>query len=207
MMVPLTVDGGVYSFTHILLFCFSSFFSLFYEESKQALNATVKFEGTESTNSTHTPTYMLSRVAAVMAIRTHNRRRVTGSRGRRREGGESERQRPNMSRRVFTSAVLLLVVMMWCGTGVAKAEEPSSFPKFQWKDTTEGETVDSLGVPGLLKVGSDVFAVAEAQCKKDENSFTGIASKLLTLSDEPSKEEFDATQVKTQVLVECSSDD
>ncbi|EKG02328.1 trans-sialidase, putative, partial [Trypanosoma cruzi] len=62
-------------------------------------------------------------------------------------------------------------------------------------------------VPGLLKVGSDVFAVAEAQCKKDENSFTGIASKLLTLSDEPSKEEFDATQVKTQVLVECSSDD
>ncbi|ESS62742.1 trans-sialidase [Trypanosoma cruzi Dm28c] len=150
---------------------------------------------------------MLSRVAAVMAPRTHNRRRVTGSSGRRREGRESERQRPNMSRRVFTSAVLLLFLMMWCGTGVAKAEEPSSFPKFEWKDATEGVTVDSLGVPGLLKVGSDVFAVAEAQCKKDENSFTGIASKLLTLSDEPSKEEFDATQVKTQVLVECSSDD
>ncbi|KAF8277357.1 putative trans-sialidase, Group V [Trypanosoma cruzi] len=151
---------------------------------------------------------MLSRVAAVMAISTHNRRRVTGSSGRRREGGESEPPRPNMSRRVFTSAVLLLVVMMWCGAGVARAEEPSSFPKFEWKDITEeGVTVDSLGVPGLLKVGSDVFAVAEAQCKKDENSFTGIASKLLTLSDEPSKEECDATQVKTQVLVECSSDD
>ncbi|PBJ78443.1 trans-sialidase [Trypanosoma cruzi cruzi] len=150
---------------------------------------------------------MLSRAAAVMAFRTHNRRRVTGSSGRR-EGGESERQRPDMSRRVFTSAVLLLVVMMWCGTGVAKAEEPSSGPKFEWKDITEeGVTVDSLGVPGLLKVGSDVFAVAEAQCKKGENRFTGIASKLLTLSDEPSKEEFDATQVKTQVLVECSSDD
>ncbi|EKG01123.1 trans-sialidase, putative, partial [Trypanosoma cruzi] len=41
---------------------------------------------------------MLSRVAAVKAPRTHNRRRVTGSSGRRREGGESEPQRPNMSR-------------------------------------------------------------------------------------------------------------
>ncbi|KAF8283863.1 trans-sialidase, putative, partial [Trypanosoma cruzi] len=59
---------------------------------------------------------MLSRVAAVKAPRTHNRRRVTGSSGRRREGRESEPQRPNMSRRVFTSAVLLLfVVMMCCG--------------------------------------------------------------------------------------------
>ncbi|KAF8306613.1 putative trans-sialidase, Group II [Trypanosoma cruzi] len=63
---------------------------------------------------------MLSRVAAVTAPRTHNRRRVTGSRGRRREGRESEPQRPNMSRRVFTSAVLLLVIMMMCcGTGGA----------------------------------------------------------------------------------------
>ncbi|KAF8304739.1 putative trans-sialidase, Group V [Trypanosoma cruzi] len=158
---------------------------------------------------------MLSRVAAVKASRTHNRRRVTGSSGRRREGRESERQRPNMSRRVFTSAVLLLLVMMCCGIGGGTAvvdvvEEPSSFPKFEWKDITEdGDvTVDSLGVPGLLKVGSDVFAVAEAQCNKNGKSvFTGIASKLLTLTDEPSKEEFDATQVKTQVLVECSSDD
>ncbi|KAF8277835.1 trans-sialidase, putative, partial [Trypanosoma cruzi] len=63
---------------------------------------------------------MLSRVAAVMAPRTHNRRRVTGYSGRRREWRVSERQRPNMSRRVFTSAVLLLlVVMMCCGTGGA----------------------------------------------------------------------------------------
>ncbi|KAF8300187.1 trans-sialidase, putative, partial [Trypanosoma cruzi] len=54
---------------------------------------------------------MLTRVAAVMAPRTHNRRRVTGSSGRRREGRESERQRPNMSRHLFCSAVLLLVVM------------------------------------------------------------------------------------------------
>ncbi|KAF8299512.1 trans-sialidase, putative, partial [Trypanosoma cruzi] len=72
---------------------------------------------------------MLSRVAAVKAPRTHNRRRVTGSSGRRREGGESEPQRPNMSRRVFASAVmlLLLVLMMCCATcGAAHAVESRS---------------------------------------------------------------------------------
>ncbi|RNC33260.1 trans-sialidase [Trypanosoma cruzi] len=66
---------------------------------------------------------MLSRVAAVKAPRTHNRRRVTGSSGRRREGRESEPQRPNMSRRVFASAVLLLLVMMCCGSGRAAAAD------------------------------------------------------------------------------------
>ncbi|PWU91500.1 putative trans-sialidase, Group II [Trypanosoma cruzi] len=69
---------------------------------------------------------MLSRVAAVKAPRTHNRHRLTGSSGRRREGGESEPQRPNMSRRVFASAVLLLVMMMCCGGGAATAEVKSN---------------------------------------------------------------------------------
>ncbi|RNC57690.1 surface protein-2 [Trypanosoma cruzi] len=71
---------------------------------------------------------MLSRVAAVKAPRTHNRRRVTGSSGRRREGRESEPQRPNMSRRVFASAVmLLLVTTMCCATcGAAHAVESRS---------------------------------------------------------------------------------
>ncbi|RNC32892.1 putative trans-sialidase, partial [Trypanosoma cruzi] len=88
------------------------------KERKQARIVTVKFEVSESSNNSthtaHTYIYMLSRVAAVMAPRTHNRRRVTGSSGRRREGRESEQQRPNMSRRVSTSAVLLLLVVMVC---------------------------------------------------------------------------------------------
>ncbi|PBJ77736.1 trans-sialidase [Trypanosoma cruzi cruzi] len=155
---------------------------------------------------------MLSRVAAVMAPRTHNRRRVTGSSGRRREGGESERQRPNMSRRVFTSAVLLLVlVMVCCGTGgTAQDPEQASEPKFEWKEVKDevGVTVESLGAPGLLKVGSDVFAVAEVQCKDSQNTvFTGIASQLLTKTadKEPMEEVLKDAKKDTQVLEEFTS--
>ncbi|KAF8278315.1 trans-sialidase, putative, partial [Trypanosoma cruzi] len=65
---------------------------------------------------------MVSRVAAVKAPRTHNRRRVTGSSRRRREGRESEPQGPNMSRHVVNFAVLLLVRMvMCCGAGGSAA--------------------------------------------------------------------------------------
>ncbi|KAF8299992.1 putative trans-sialidase, Group V [Trypanosoma cruzi] len=151
---------------------------------------------------------MLSRVAAVKAPRTHNRRRVTGSSGRRREGRESEPQRLNMSRHLFCSAFLLfLVVMMCCGTGVAHAEVQPSQKKFEWKVITEGETVESLGVPGLLKVGSDVFAVAEAQCKKSDVIFTGIASRLLTKdnADKP-MEVSNGAEDKTQFLEENGSE-
>ncbi|ESS55747.1 trans-sialidase [Trypanosoma cruzi Dm28c] len=151
---------------------------------------------------------MLSRVAAVEAPRTHNRCRVTGSRGRRREGRESEPRRPNMSRHLFCST-LLLVVMMCCGSGgAAQAEGQASESKFEWKGITEGVTVESLGVPGLLKVGSDVFAVAEAQCKKkDENSeFTGIASQILTIGTEKEKEEVLNEVKETQFLEEATSE-
>ncbi|PBJ70889.1 trans-sialidase [Trypanosoma cruzi cruzi] len=167
---------------------------------------------------------MLSRVAAVKAPRTHNRRRVTGSSGRRREGRESERQRPNMSRRVFTSAVLLLLVVMCCGTGGAAATDNKgvqqtnkvasrravleSSPKtyFVWRDKNEGETVSSLRVPGLVEVDGDVFAVVEAQCTEaGKSDFTGIASELLTLTDQESKE-LGTAQVKTQVLEECPAE-
>ncbi|KAF5215259.1 hypothetical protein ECC02_012066 [Trypanosoma cruzi] len=156
---------------------------------------------------------MLSRVAAVKAPRTHNRRRVTGSSGRRREGRESEQRRPKISRRVFTSAVLLLVVMMCCGSGgAAQAAEPTSdqeslpSPSFAWRDKEEGETVDSLHVPGLVEMDGDVFAVAEAQLKEASKSgFTGIASELLTLTDQESKE-LDTTKLKTQVLEKCPAE-
>ncbi|PWU86057.1 putative trans-sialidase, Group V [Trypanosoma cruzi] len=151
---------------------------------------------------------MLSRVA-VGAPRTHNRRRVTGSSGRRREGGESEPRRPNMSRRVFASAVLLLVVMVGCGScGAAGVAGQSDETKFEWKGINDGVTVESLGAPGLLKVGSDVFAVAEAQCKKDDVSFTGVASQPLTTktADTP-VELFSDALTKTQLLEEGASDD
>ncbi|KAF8278059.1 putative trans-sialidase, Group V [Trypanosoma cruzi] len=150
---------------------------------------------------------MLSRVAAVKAPRTYNRRGVTGSSGRRKEGRESERQRPNMSRHLFYSAVLLLVVMC-CGTAAVNAEELSE-PNFEWKGITDGVTVESLGVPGLLKVGSDVFAVAEAQCKNGEgedNTFTGIASQIITKEVVKKLEEvLKKTKDKTQFLEEVAS--
>ncbi|KAF8277662.1 putative trans-sialidase, Group V [Trypanosoma cruzi] len=149
---------------------------------------------------------MLSRVAAVKAPRTHNRRRVTGSSGRRREGGESEPQRPNMSRHLFYSAVLLLVVMVGCGSGAAQVVVvPSPRPLFQWRGINEGggESVESLGVPSLLKVGNDVFAVAEAQCKKNGVGFTGVASQLLTPQTADTPEEvLKKPKDETQVLEE-----
>ncbi|PWV19797.1 putative trans-sialidase, Group V [Trypanosoma cruzi] len=156
---------------------------------------------------------MHSRVAAVKAPRTHNRRRVTGSSGRRREGRESEPPRPNMSWRAFTSAVLLLLVVMWCGSGVvaeadglAPGQESLPSPSFAWRDKEEGETVDSLHVPGLVEMDGDVFAVAEAQLKEASKSgFTGISSELLTLTDQESKE-LDTTKLKTQVLEECPAE-
>ncbi|RNC42679.1 trans-sialidase, partial [Trypanosoma cruzi] len=152
---------------------------------------------------------MLSRVAAVEAPRTHNRRRVTGSSGRRREGRESEPQRPNMSRRVFASAVLLLlVVMVCCGSGAAGVAGQPSEPRFQWRGINESgdETVDSLGAPSLLKVGSDVFVVAEAQCKNGGVSFTGVASQVLTTktTDKP-EEALTDPKAKTQLLEEGTS--
>ncbi|KAF8289757.1 putative trans-sialidase, Group VI [Trypanosoma cruzi] len=157
---------------------------------------------------------MLSRVAAVKALRTHNRRRVTGSSGRRREGRGSEPQRPNMSRHLFCCALLLLiVVMMCCGTGGAAAAdengESETDPSFEWKVVTGGVTVESLGVPGLLKVGSDVFAVAEAQCKKngESDSFTGIASQLLPKQTANTPVEVLNEVKETQFLEEATSED
>ncbi|PBJ74999.1 trans-sialidase [Trypanosoma cruzi cruzi] len=129
---------------------------------------------------------MLSRVAAVKAPRTHNRRRVIGSSGRRREGGESERQRPNMSRHVFTSAVLLLVVMMCCGTGGAATaggnngkSDLINIHKLQGVDlfvpqttlvlpkegTTPEKKLASFVSPSLVSAGGIIAAFAEGRVK------------------------------------------
>ncbi|RNF20569.1 trans-sialidase, partial [Trypanosoma cruzi] len=156
---------------------------------------------------------MLSRVAAVKAPRTHNRRRVTGSSGRRREGRESEPQRPNISRHHFYSALLFLFVMVCCGTeGAASSEvtapgSGNAKTYFVWRDVKDGEEkVGSLLVPSLVELDGDVFAVAEAHCTKgEEGDFTGIASELLTWAGEQAKE-LVTTESKTQVLVKCSED-
>ncbi|ESS61366.1 trans-sialidase [Trypanosoma cruzi Dm28c] len=109
---------------------------------------------------------MLSRVAAVMAPRTHNRRGVTGSSGRRREGRESEPQRPNMSRHVFDSAVLLLLlVMMSCG-GAATAEVEnnavaSTLSGSKLTGAIDGEGSTSGGVEELQRV--DLFVPQTTQ--------------------------------------------
>ncbi|EKG00401.1 trans-sialidase, putative [Trypanosoma cruzi] len=113
-----------------------------------------------------------------------------------------------MSRRLFYSAVLLLVVMVGCGSCAAGVAGQSDETKFEWKGINDGVSVESLGAPSLLKVGSDVFAVAEAQCKKDDVSFTGVASQLLTTktADTP-VELFSDALTKIQLLEEGASDD
>ncbi|EKF32202.1 trans-sialidase, putative, partial [Trypanosoma cruzi marinkellei] len=109
-----------------------------------------------------------------------------------------------MSRHLFYSPVLLLVVvMMCCNTGGAAEEQQSTGLQLEWKDLKDegGVTVNSLGVPGLLKVENDIFAVAEAQCNKGGgDTFTGIASQRLTeaTADKPKemlKEGKDYTQI------------
>ncbi|KAF5225294.1 hypothetical protein ECC02_001471 [Trypanosoma cruzi] len=125
---------------------------------------------------------MLSRGAAVKTPRTHNHRGMTGSRGRRREGRESEPQRPNMSRHLFFSAALLLVVMMCCGTcGAAAAggnngkSDLRNFRKLQRVDLfvpqktqvlpkgggTPETKLDSFVSPSLVSAGGVIAAFAE----------------------------------------------
>ncbi|RNC45861.1 sialidase-like protein [Trypanosoma cruzi] len=104
-----------------------------------------------------------------------------------------------MSRRVFTSAVLLLLVMMiFCDRGAAAVEQAGaavdpfkgtkSVSFANWKEFNEdGRKITSLRVPGLVKVGDDVFAVAEAQCgeRNGVGSCAGIVSKHLDIKDDP----------------------
>ncbi|RNF02282.1 trans-sialidase, partial [Trypanosoma cruzi] len=121
-----------------------------------------------------------------------------------------------MSRHHFHSVVLLpLFMMMCCGTGgyatavvTAPGSRNAKETYFAWRDKSDKETVSSLRVPSLVEMNGDVFAVAEAQCKEEGKvGVTGIASKLLTSTDESSKEELDKNKLKTQVLEECPSEE
>ncbi|RNE95313.1 trans-sialidase, partial [Trypanosoma cruzi] len=124
-----------------------------------------------------------------------------------------EPQRPNMSRHLFYSAALLLIVVMMCDTGRAaqadvQAPDPGSSlrKRFVWRDNEE-ETVSLLYAPSLLDVNGKVFAVAEAKLKDGKNYFfPGIASELLTLSGETPKE-LATANVKAKTLEKCSSEE
>ncbi|KAF5217155.1 hypothetical protein ECC02_009986 [Trypanosoma cruzi] len=147
---------------------------------------------------------MLSRVAAVKAPRTHNRRRVTGSAGRRREGRESEPQRPNMSRHLFNFAILLLVTTMCCATcGATPAKENDgnsdlrSVHELQWVDLflpnqtqvvpkgggTPGTKRDAFVSPSLVSAGGVIAAFARgninAQYAADGKVIKPISSDVV----------------------------
>ncbi|EKF34645.1 trans-sialidase, putative, partial [Trypanosoma cruzi marinkellei] len=127
---------------------------------------------------------MLLRVAAVMAPCIHNRRRVTGSSGRRREGRESEPQRLNVSQRVFHSAVLLLlIVMMMCSNncGAASAQEReandgSKFFRYPLKDSS------GRSASGVVKLpqGIDLFVSQKTQVVPKSGAASVTEGKLFT---------------------------
>nr|ABQ53588.1 surface protein-2 [Trypanosoma cruzi] len=136
---------------------------------------------------------MLSRVAAVKAPRTQNRHCVTGSSGRRREGGESEPQRPNMSRRVFTSAVLLLLVIWICcntdGAAAVVEGKSGDAPLPHWvdiflpektqvlpKEGSESGVKKAFAAPSLVSAGGVMVAFAEgfSEYNAHENNPFGI---------------------------------
>ncbi|PWU97076.1 putative trans-sialidase, Group VIII [Trypanosoma cruzi] len=188
----------------LFVFLLHDFFHFLYthrKEVKQARIATVHSEGCERNSSTHTHRphtriNILSSVAAVKAPRTHNSTCVTGSSGRRKEGRESGHQRPNMSRHLFYSAVLLLVVVL-CGTsGAAHAVQTKTdvdpftgigWKSSQWECSTKvNEKSFSLRVPSLVEVNNSVFFVAEALRKEKGGSCSraGIASRHLDLTDD-----------------------
>ncbi|KAF5219043.1 hypothetical protein ECC02_008044 [Trypanosoma cruzi] len=117
---------------------------------------------------------MVSRVAAaVKTPRTHNRRRVTGSRGRRREGKESEPQRPNMSRHVFTSAVLLLVVVTMCCATCGAAAAGGNNGKSDLRNFRKLQRVD-LFVPQTTQV------LPKGTTSPETNRFSFVTPSLVS---------------------------
>ncbi|EAN89670.1 putative trans-sialidase, Group II [Trypanosoma cruzi] len=118
---------------------------------------------------------MLSRVAAVKAPHTHSYRRVTGSSGRRREGRDSEPQRPNISRRLLDSTVLLLFFVLMCCSGAATAQvennADASTPSVS--ALTSAITAEGSASGGVeLPQGIDLFVAqtTQVQPKKGNDS-------------------------------------
>ncbi|RNE98163.1 trans-sialidase [Trypanosoma conorhini] len=122
-----------------------------------------------------------------------------------------------MPRHLFSSAVLLLLFFICCGSQSVQADEPVavnavdpvegttllSDAKWEYIKSTEG-SLSSLRVPSLVKVGEDVFAVAGAWCKKTDGSgFAGIASTHLKEPETAAATEVSATDASsfaTQLL-------
>ncbi|EKF28666.1 trans-sialidase, putative, partial [Trypanosoma cruzi marinkellei] len=162
---------------------------------------------------------MHSRVAAVKAPNKHNRRRVTGSSGRRREGRESEPQRPNMSRHLFYSAVLLLVVaMMCCGTcGGAPADGSSGAGNVQLpqevgvflpqktpvvtKSGAATELKDSFGAPSLALAGEVMVAFAEGYKEYNGPQHTSVPYTVEIVAGY-----INATEPWSSIFADISSD-
>ncbi|RNE96921.1 trans-sialidase, partial [Trypanosoma cruzi] len=119
-----------------------------------------------------------------------------GSSGRRREGRESEPQRPNMSRHVLDSAVLLLFVVMMvrCSTsgaattdgssGSGEAQLPQEVDPFVPQKTQvvsrDGtgpcEAKKAFVSPSLFRAGEVMVAIAEGlfDFKVHERNLFGI---------------------------------
>ncbi|EKF26815.1 neutral sphingomyelinase activation associated factor-like protein [Trypanosoma cruzi marinkellei] len=156
---------------------------------------------------------MLSRVAAVKAPRTHNRLRVTGSRGKGKEGRESERQMLTMSRRVFVFAVVIFpAMMMFCGGGAAHAAkehaeddcaftieeildavlrkdgpaEENDSPETPISEVLPSEEVSPLPVTAinsLSVVGMNVMVAVTAQVDHEDGSST-VLTRLIVPTEE-----------------------
>ncbi|PBJ77822.1 trans-sialidase [Trypanosoma cruzi cruzi] len=116
---------------------------------------------------------------------------------------------------MMTGRVLLVCALcvLWCGTGgatanVGAAQAKGSSPEkpFHWRDVKkDGETMSSLRGPSLVEVNGKVLAIAEAQCNDEKNSFTGIASQLLSMENDNEPKEVLKEAKDTQILEEGGS--
>ncbi|PWV03393.1 putative trans-sialidase [Trypanosoma cruzi] len=116
---------------------------------------------------------------------------------------------------MMAGRVLLVCALcvLWCGTGgvtanVGAAQAKGSSPEkpFHWRDVKkDGETMSSLRGPSLVEVNGKVLAIAEAQCNDEKNSFTGIASQLLSMEKDNQREEVLKDAKDTQILEEGGS--